>query len=141
MDDVPLPLGLVQVEDEFPVHPAANLFPMLGELELAELAEDIRAKGLINPIILDAASASILDGRNRAAACRMASVEPRYETYTGDDPLGFVVSSNLRRRHLTAEQKREIIARVVKEQPERSDRSIGRLTQADGKTVAAVRAD
>jgi len=32
--------------DSWPVHPAAELFPMLGHTELQELADDIRTHGL-----------------------------------------------------------------------------------------------
>jgi hypothetical protein len=31
--------------DHLPVHPAADLFPMMSELELDELAKDIKDKG------------------------------------------------------------------------------------------------
>jgi ParB-like chromosome segregation protein Spo0J len=82
------------------VHPAANLFPLLGETELAELAEDIAANGLKNAVVRDC-EGRILDGRNRYAACIKAGVEPRFETYEGDDPVDFVVSLNVKRRHLT----------------------------------------
>jgi hypothetical protein len=36
-----------------PPHPVAELFPMLGEEELAELAASIKEQGLLTPIVLD----------------------------------------------------------------------------------------
>ena len=50
-----------------------------------------------------------------------------------------MLSANIHRRHLTAEQKREIIAAVLKAQPEKSNRTIAKQTKVDDKTVAAVR--
>lgn len=85
-------------------HPVADLFPLLGDDELAELAADVRANGLHEPITLDVEQ-RILDGRNRYRACLTAGVEPRTTVYRGDDPIGFAVSMNLRRRHLTVGQK------------------------------------
>jgi hypothetical protein len=42
--------------DHILVHPAADLFPMMSDAELEELAKDIvKAKGLTSPIILWAA--------------------------------------------------------------------------------------
>ena len=38
------------------------------------------------------------------------------------DPYAYVLSANVHRRHLTAEQKRELIAKVLKAQPEKSNR-------------------
>ena len=46
---------------------------------------------------------------------------------------------NILRRHLTQDQKRELIRDQVKETPADSDRKIGRALGVDGKTVAAVR--
>ena len=99
---------------DLPVHPAADLFPMLSEAALAELAEDIGANGLIRAVTLDR-EGRILDGRNRYAACRRAGVEPRFETYDGDDPLGLVVSLNVKRRSLTKPQLAVSAARAWKE--------------------------
>lgn len=81
------------------VHPVADLFPMLADDELAELAEDIKQRGLLQPIVLDS-EGRILDGRNRLAACELVGVEPRYETYGGEDPDGYALAVNVQRRSL-----------------------------------------
>ena len=82
-------------------HPICLLIPSADEDELQELTDDIRAHGLIDPIVLF--EGLILDGRNRAAACARAGVQPRYVQFGGgrEDALILVVSHNLKRRHLT----------------------------------------
>jgi hypothetical protein len=88
----------------------------------------------------------VLDGRNRYRACLKAGVEPNTVDLTkaiANDAaaLAWVISANIRRRHLTAEQKRELIAKLIKAQPEKSNRAIGKMAKADKNTVAAVRAE
>jgi ParB-like chromosome segregation protein Spo0J len=58
-----------------PVHPIADLFPMMTDEELANLAADIKANGLIHPVVLDK-NGVLLDGRNRDRACQIAGIEP-----------------------------------------------------------------
>lgn len=96
---------------ELPTHPLANLFPMLSEQEIRELADDIVTYGQRVPIML--LDGQVLDGRNRLAACRFAEVEPVFAQFEGDDPLGFVLSHNLHRRHLTASQRAMVAAKLV----------------------------
>ncbi|MGC4067262.1 MAG: ParB N-terminal domain-containing protein [Polyangiaceae bacterium] len=84
------------------VHPYAELFPELDENALRALADDIAKNGLLHPICL--LDGQILDGRNRWKACQLAHVEPRTVAFTGSDPVGFVLSMNLRRRQLTPSQ-------------------------------------
>jgi ParB-like chromosome segregation protein Spo0J len=84
-------------------HPACTVFPQLSDDELKDLADDIAANGLRNPIVVW--RGKILDGRNRYLACEIAEVEPRFTEFEGDDPIGWVISQNLQRRHLTASQK------------------------------------
>jgi ParB-like chromosome segregation protein Spo0J len=82
-------------------HPICLLIPSADDDELQDLTDDIRAHGLIAPIVLF--EGMILDGRNRAAACERAGVAPRYVSFEGgrEDALILVVSHNLKRRHLT----------------------------------------
>ncbi len=82
-------------------HPICLLMPSADEDELQSLTDDIRTHGLLDPIVLF--EKRILDGRNRAAACESAGREPRYVEFEGtrEEALMFVVSHNLKRRHLT----------------------------------------
>jgi ParB-like chromosome segregation protein Spo0J len=96
------------------IHPAANLLPMLVGDDLKQLAEDIRVHGLQTPIVL--LDGKVLDGRNRLAACAMAGIKPRFTTLSSDDvkdPLSFVMSANLHRRHLTTSQRALIAAEAA----------------------------
>lgn len=79
-------------------HPIADVWPMMDEAKLAELADDIRKNGQLVPVwIYDG---KILDGRNRWAACKIAGIEPKTKEYSGDEPTAFAVSLNDRRRHM-----------------------------------------
>lgn len=84
-------------------HPLSEIFPLMGAVELRELAVDIEKRGLEQAIVVY--EGKILDGRNRYRACGMVEVDPIYEDYKGDDPRGFVLSQNLHRRHLTVGQR------------------------------------
>jgi len=81
-------------------HPICLLMPSADQDELQSLTDDIRAHGLFDPIVLF--EKRILDGRNRAAACESAGLAPRYVEFEGtrEEALMFVVSHNLKRRHL-----------------------------------------
>jgi hypothetical protein len=75
-----------------------------------ELVADVKENGLRDPIITY--RETILDGRNRLRACEAADVEPRFKEWTGDDPVAFVISCNLHRRHLNAVQRAAIAAKL-----------------------------
>jgi ParB-like nuclease domain len=91
-------------------HPFAALFPELPLEELTQLARDIKERGQLEPIILY--KGAILDGRNRYRACQIAGVKPRIEEFdakaTRRSPEEFILSRNLRRRHLSVGQKAAI---------------------------------
>ncbi|MBA2703470.1 MAG: ParB N-terminal domain-containing protein [Blastocatellia bacterium] len=96
-------------EIDIPVHPVAALFPMLSGAELDDLAADIKANGLLNPVVLDV-NGQLIDGRNRWVGCKRAGVEPRKTTLNGHDPVAFILSQNVARRHLTKGQQAMTIA-------------------------------
>jgi len=87
----------------YPVHRAAELFPMMNAAALQGLADDIREHGQREPVILF--NGAVLDGRNRLRACELAGVEPQFVTRDDvESPTTFVLSLNLHRRHLTPVQ-------------------------------------
>jgi hypothetical protein len=55
------------------------------------------------------------------------------------DPYEFVLSANVHRRHLTPEQKRELIAKLIKAEPERSNRQIATEIGASHPFVGKIR--
>lgn len=94
-------------------HPAAARYPMMADEQLLELAEDISARGLQEPIWVDV-DGYLLDGRNRLEACRLAGIEPHFDIYHGEDIEAFIVSKNEHRRHLTEKQRIELRQQRVK---------------------------
>jgi N6-adenosine-specific RNA methylase IME4 len=92
-------------------HPLASLFSLLDGEDFAELVADIRQHGLHEPIVLY--GGRILDGRNRYRACEAAGIEPTFTAYTGDDPVSYVISLNLRRRHLNESQRAMVAAKLA----------------------------
>jgi hypothetical protein len=91
-------------------HEAANIFPLINGEEFDGLVEDVRKNGQRESIkLLDG---KILDGRNRYRACLLANCEPKLETVSVDDPVAYVLSLNLHRRHLTPSQSAMCAARA-----------------------------
>jgi hypothetical protein len=105
---------------EYQFHEYSDLFPLLPAADIRILADDIKARGLQQPIVLF--EAKILDGRHRYEACRIAKVAPRFSVYSGKDPVGFVLTSNLHRRHLDQAQRAMVAAKLATvRQGERND--------------------
>jgi len=122
-------------------HPLANLFPLIEGGEFDELVEDIRVNGVREVITL--LDGKILDGRNRYRAMqalldsaamlgegwgsdagkrmRTEQLVPArtlwpfedFDEERGGEPLTFVLSKNLHRRHLTDDQRRMVAARIA----------------------------
>src|SRR5690606_36085370 len=87
------------------------LFPMMDDDAFNALVEDIKINGVREPIVF--IGNEILDGRNRYTAARQLGIEYPVTEYTGADPLGFVVSLNLKRRHLTESQRAMLASKLA----------------------------
>ena len=133
-------------------HKYAELFPLITGIEFENLKKDIKENGLFNPIVLF--EGKILDGRNRNNACTELGIEPIYETYEGNDPIGYVISLNVKRRHLNASQLAVIALEILpfyeldakKRSGERTDLrqkidsgSFGKATEKVGKVLGVNR--
>jgi hypothetical protein len=133
--------------DVLTIHPAAELFPRMSPDELRALGEDIKKNGLHVPVALWAGGGKkmyVIDGVNRLDA--METVGIAFDDMKGfqtmkpeTDPYAFAISMNIERRHLNAEQKRDLIAKVIKAKPDTSNNAIAKQVKADDKTVASVR--
>ena len=60
----------------------------------------------MEPVFLNAAGTEIVDGRNRCDAAELANIPVKFERLSPDvDEVGFIISKNLLRRHLTTSQR------------------------------------
>jgi hypothetical protein len=154
--------------DHLKVHPACEAFPSISPEELKALGGDIKRRGLKHRIELwqdeETGEELLIDGRSRLDAMELLGLKifeagklnvghrvwvlkrrgqpngPYDKKRSPDEtPESFVLSANLHRRHLTAEQKREVIAALLKADPTKSDRAIGKTVKASHHTVDAVR--
>jgi len=92
-------------------HELANVFPLMTEAELDALGEDMLQHGQRETIWTY--KGKILDGRNRYKACMLKGIVPRFVEFRGADPVAFVVSENLHRRHLDAGQRAMFATRLA----------------------------
>lgn len=83
-------------------HPLADAFPLIEGQDFEDLVSDIDKNGQLHPIVRF--EGKILDGRNRYKACQRLGIKAHMTEYFGADPVGYVVSENMRRRHLTPAQ-------------------------------------
>ena len=117
-----------------PFHPYADLFPLIEGEQFAELVADVKANDLREKIVVW--DGAILDGRNRYNAALAAGLieyddEPdrakyftRFVPAVDGDALAFVISKNLRRRHLDESQRAMAAAKLANmRQGERTDLS------------------
>lgn len=91
-------------------HEVANIFPLINGDDFDNLVEDIRENGQRESIKVF--EEKIIDGRNRYRACLLAGCKARLEVVNLDDPVGYVLSLNLHRRHLTPSQASMCAARA-----------------------------
>jgi hypothetical protein len=136
--------------------------------ELRKLGDDIKKNGLRIPIAYCATKTDLgdfeiklLDGRNRLDGMAAAGIafwpvlnngelsihtdgfahslpQPRR---IDSDPYDFVISTNIHRRHLTNQQKDDLLKKVIKATPRLSSRQIGRKVGVSHPHVAKVRSE
>lgn len=94
-------------------HPIADIFPLMQGQEFQALCDDIRENGLLEAIWTH--DGQIIDGRNRDRACEEVGVEPRFREWQGESEglTSFVVSLNLKRRHLNESQRAMVAAKIA----------------------------
>ncbi len=107
-------------------HPLSALWGDLPDDEFAALVEDIRQRGLIEPILTY--QDQILDGWHRYRACQAAGQPLRapmileYNQARRGDPASYVIARNAVRRHLTASQRAAAVVAAFQWQSHGGDR-------------------
>ncbi len=111
--DLQVPGGLINNLElsMYQIHPIAQIFPRMPGEEFVALKKDIQANGLLEPIWLY--ENQVLDGRHRYFACQETGTDATYREYVGNDPVGFTISLNLKRRHLDGSQRAMIAASLA----------------------------
>ena len=118
-------------------HPAADMFPWLGEVELQDLGDHIARSGQTDKIVR-LPDGRVVDGRtaNSRAGSRASSSQYATEDLTDDKAISLVVSRNIHRRSLTASQRQAVAADLATmRQGERTDKepsaTLPKVSQAD----------
>jgi hypothetical protein len=96
---------------KYELHPACAAWPRPDDKTVAEMTASIKGDGVHNPIWITADNL-LLDGKTRLEICETLGIEPPVSVYTGDDPEGFTVAQNARRRHLTTGALALIVAKL-----------------------------
>jgi hypothetical protein len=102
LDDAPIPAPVI------PFHELAGIFPVGDDASIRELARRIVGNVPIDPVILY--EDKILDSAALYLACLMVGREPTFETYTGDDPVEFLIGRHLSRGAPLSESQRAMAA-------------------------------
>lgn len=102
---------------EYKYHEYSNIFPLMENEEFESFVADIEKYGLFEPITLF--EGKILDGRNRYRACQKLGIPGKYRTLEkGISAFNYIISENLRRRHLTSAQLAEIALIIIEKKKE-----------------------
>ena len=94
----------------YPIHPLAEIFPPLADVEYKLLKDDIAEHGLKYPVILH--NGMILDGKHRQQVCQDLGIELTTKAFDEGDPLTFVVRTQVGRRNLNETQRALAAARL-----------------------------
>jgi ParB-like chromosome segregation protein Spo0J len=126
---------------ELKQHPLSAAFPAMSADDFAALVEDIKANGQREPVMVH--EGMVLDGWHRYQACAQIGIKPQQFTFPADkDPVAFVLSHNLHRRHLTPSQRAAAVVACSEWQPPNVKKGRGEpgspLTTADMAKAAQV---
>jgi hypothetical protein len=140
----------IKMKTQYEIHDVCKLFPNMKGKQFRDLKEDIELNGLVNPIIVY--EGKLIDGKNRLKACQKLGIEPKIEEWkpnAGQSLVSFIVSLNLRRRHLTSSQRAVIAkdllpfyeAEAKKRQGKRNDLINDFFGETSDKNLAQVDSD
>jgi ParB-like chromosome segregation protein Spo0J len=98
-------------------HPLANIVPLMEGATFDGLVADIKANGVRDPLVMF--EDMLLDGRNRWRAAEAAGVTVtaknvrQFDPKKDGNPVAWVISKNLQRRHLDESQRAWVAAKIA----------------------------
>jgi ParB-like chromosome segregation protein Spo0J len=99
------------------IHPFARTFDTLGGDELELLRDDIKANGIVVPILVNKKLDTIIDGRNRWQIATELGIQKDvpYDVFQGKDSEieAEILRLNVFRRHLTEDQRIGYVSKVL----------------------------
>lgn len=117
-----------------------QVMPPLSPDEYQELHDDIKANGVLVPVVEDE-NGVLIDGHHRqkiafelGVPCPVEIIEGKSEA----EKRGMAFTLNLKRRHLNREQRRALIAESLKQDPQLSNREHARRTGAHQTTALFI---
>jgi len=93
-------------------HPLSQMFPCMASDDLAVLRDNV-AKNPPDVVKVDMLGGKVLEGKNMMLVAALLGLKVEFVEYEGNDPIGFLLTRNLHRRHLTISQRAYVAARMV----------------------------
>ena len=136
-----------------PPHSAAELLPRMSDAALKELGADIKAHGQQVPIVIFTDTEGkrwLLDGISRLKGMQLIGLQVikngalnadvvQFQEINDVDPVAYVLSANLHRRHLSIKDKRALAGNLLEMFPNKSDRQIAEMVGLSHNTVKVIR--
>lgn len=97
--------------EDYPIHPAATIFPEMTRDEYEELKKDISENGQREPITIW--NGKLIDGSTFRACRELGRSVQAAELDWDQDPWSYVVSYNLHRRHMTTSERAAVAAKLA----------------------------
>ncbi len=98
------------------LHPLAVRVPEMRPAEWRAFLEDVRQRGILEPLRLASDGVTVLDGRHRLKAARelgLESVPAGLAASEPGDETGYMIRAALHRRHLSDDQRAVLAARLA----------------------------
>lgn len=130
------------VDFVLPTRWPVDLLPPLQANEYERLKQSIAERGVMVPIVVDAADGSVVDGLHRLIACFELKIKCPIEvrTFASEvDKLETALSLNCTRRHLSQKSLRSAIGEYLMRDPDIANNHLADLLGVSNNTVARVR--
>ena len=114
-------------------HPISACWPDMDRQDFVKLKNDIKENGVLEPIVFY--EEKVLDGWHRYKAAMETGATFAEIDYEGDDPAGFVISQNARRRHMTKSDVARCVLLTREWAKEGRPKKLGQHGLVSGKTA------